>query len=39
LKALEVERPKVRVRTLDATHMMIFEMQEEVALDILSLTP
>jgi hypothetical protein len=29
----------VRVRTLDAPHMMIFEMPEEVARDILSLTP
>ncbi len=38
-KALEAERPNVRVRTLDATHMMIFEMPEEVARDILSLTP
>jgi pimeloyl-ACP methyl ester carboxylesterase len=39
LKALEAERPNVRVRTLDATHMMIFEIPEEVARDILSLTP
>jgi hypothetical protein len=26
LKALEAERPNVRVRTLDATHGMIVEM-------------
>jgi DNA-binding IscR family transcriptional regulator len=39
LKALEAERPNVRVKRPDATHMMIFEMPEEVARDILSLTP
>ena len=39
LEALEAERPNVRVRTLDATHDVIFEMPEEVARDILSLTP
>lgn len=39
LKALEAERPNVRVRRPDATHMMIFEMPGEVARDILSLTP
>jgi len=39
LEALEAERPNVRVRTLDAGHMMIFEIPEEVARDILSLTP
>jgi hypothetical protein len=38
-KVLEAERPNVRVKTLDATHMMIFEVPEEVARDILSLTP
>jgi hypothetical protein len=38
LTALEAERPNVHVRTLDATHMMIFEIPEEVAGDILSLT-
>ena len=38
LQALEAERLNVRVRTLDATHMMIFEIPEEVARDILSLT-
>jgi pimeloyl-ACP methyl ester carboxylesterase len=38
LTALEAERPNVRVRTLDATHMMIFEVPAEVAGDILSLT-
>jgi hypothetical protein len=38
-KALEAERPNVRVRTLDATHDVIFEVPEEVARDILSLTP
>lgn len=39
LKALEAERPNVRVRTLDAPHMVIFEVPEEVARDILSLSP
>jgi hypothetical protein len=39
LKALEAEHPNVRVRTLDATHFMIFAVPEEVARDILSLTP
>jgi pimeloyl-ACP methyl ester carboxylesterase len=39
LEALAAERPNVMVRTLDATHMMIFEIPEEVARDILSLTP
>lgn len=39
LKALESEHPNVRVRTLDATHFMIFEVPEKVARDILSLTP
>jgi pimeloyl-ACP methyl ester carboxylesterase len=39
LKSLEAERPNVRVRTLDATHDVLFEMPEEVARDILSLTP
>ena len=39
LEALAAELPNVRVRTLDATHGVIFEMPEEVARDILSLTP
>jgi pimeloyl-ACP methyl ester carboxylesterase len=39
LKALEAERPNVLVRTLDATHEVLYEMPEEVARDILSLTP
>jgi pimeloyl-ACP methyl ester carboxylesterase len=39
LKALAAERPSVRVRTPDATHEVIFEKPEEVARDILSLTP
>jgi len=38
LKTLEAERRNVRVRTVDATHDVIFEMPEEVARDILSLT-
>lgn len=38
-EALEAERPNVRVRRLDAGHMMIFEIPGEVARDILSLTP
>jgi hypothetical protein len=29
----------VRVRTLDATHEVLYEMPDEVARDILSLTP
>src|SRR5262245_32500837 len=39
LNRLAEERPNVRVRAPDATHMMIFEIPEEVARDILSLTP
>jgi pimeloyl-ACP methyl ester carboxylesterase len=39
LEALAAEHPNVRVRTVDATHGMIFEIPEEVARDILSLTP
>ena len=35
LKALEAERPNVRVRALDTTHMMIFEVPEEVGEDLL----
>src|SRR5262245_55437514 len=38
-KALEAERPNVCVRTLDATHDVLYEMPEEVARDILSLAP
>ena len=39
LEALAAERPNVRVRTLDATHGMIVEIPEEVARDVLSLSP
>ena len=38
LKALSAEKPNIRVRTLDATHMMIFDVPELVAEDILAAT-
>jgi pimeloyl-ACP methyl ester carboxylesterase len=36
LKALAAEKPNVRVRTLDTTHLMIFDVPEQVAEDILA---
>lgn len=39
LMALAAEKPYIQIRTVDASHFMIFDMPEQVAADILALTP
>jgi pimeloyl-ACP methyl ester carboxylesterase len=37
LQALALDKPNIRVKTLDATHMVVFDVPEQVAEDILSI--